>query len=594
MYSKHSLSLWFAQRPRRNFLILSALLVLALYWHAFSAPFVYDDLDQIVNNPNLQPWSSFVHRFFFRPVSLNTSYLGYGGSTYRPLFWLSLFLDRAFWGLSAPAFHATNILLHFLNGNLVFALFRRLKLPVSMAAAVALLWLSLPINTEVVAWVSGRSYVLCTFFILLCLLSAITHLERPQPRWAIACSLTAACAVLSHELGIVILPLLLVLVFVTRLKWSKGLFLTIGAVTAAVAAVEALRIGVGVKSFSAFASIKWIGLALWEYVSLTVLPVHMSVERSTTLSLSQPHLWSYVGLLGFGLALGYALFRRRDHPVLLDGLGWFAIGVAPFCILLNYQGLAERFAYFAAIGMVAAIVAVCMDVRQPQVRRTLAVCLALWSLWNLCRTSIRVADWSDEVRLYRSSLAATPQSPSVHFNLAYSLRERGQLQEAIAEYQRTVEIDKTFPKGYAGLGDAYLRMNAYAQAQAAYQKALAQDPNDAAVLLNVGAAYQGAGALPEADATWQRVLQIDPKSSAAHVNLGVLYVAENRQSDAMHQFAIAIDMKSNDIVPYYDLGALFQQAGRGDLAMPLYTKVLELKPGDEDTLRNIRLLQQGH
>jgi hypothetical protein len=114
-------ALSFEKNPRRTFLIFSTVLMLVLYWQAFSSPFVYDDLDQIVHNPNLDVWSNFVHRFLLRPVSLNTSLLGYGGFTYRPLFWLSLFVDRAIWGLNPSGFHATNVLLHLLNGNLVFA-----------------------------------------------------------------------------------------------------------------------------------------------------------------------------------------------------------------------------------------------------------------------------------------------------------------------------------------------------------------------------------------------------------------------------------------------------------------------------------------
>ena len=591
MLSKLPASLSFDKNPRRTFFIFSALLVLLLYWKAFGAPFVYDDLDQIVHNPNLGAWSSFVHRFLLQPVSLGNSFLGSGGSTYRPVFWMSLFVDHALWGLNAGGYHATNIALHLLNGNLVFALFRRLKVPVSVAAAIGLLWLTLPIHTEVVAWVSGRAYLLCTFFVLLCLLSAVTYAQRRGFAGAWLCFGAAACALLSHELGAVILPLLLVLVFVNRLAWSRGLLTALGAIALAVFGAVALRVGVGVKSASTLASIKWVALAFWEYVRLALLPVHMSLERSTSISLVRPQPWFYLGCVSFVLALIYAWMRRERHSIPLAGLLWFAIGIAPFCLLTNYQGIAERFVYLAAIGITAAMVTASSEVNHLQVRRALLVCVAVWSVWNLYRTSVRVADWSDEVRLYRSSLAATPRSPLVHFNLAFSLQERGEFQEAIAEYGRVIDIDQNYPNGYAGMGDVYLRMNSYAAAEAAYRKALVQNPKDTAVLLNIGAAYQGAGASTEAEATYKQVLQLNPSSSPAHVNLGVLYLGENRQNDAMHQFAMAIDLKTTDPVPYYNLGAIFQKGGRGDLAMVLYRKVLELKPGDADTLRNMQLIQ---
>jgi Flp pilus assembly protein TadD len=582
------------EHPRRTFLFLSGVLILFLYWRSFTSPFVYDDLDQIVNNPNLSSWSAFVQRFLLHPVVLTTSFLGYAGSTYRPLFWLSLFIDRAIWGLNAAGFHATNVVLHLVNGNLGFALLRRLKMPVFPAAAVCLLWLSLPINTEVVAWVSGRSYALCSLFILVCLLSALNSIRQGGLMWWLACFAAAACAVLSHELGIVILPLLLLLLFSTEQQLSKNLFITLGIISLAAFGVEALRLSVGVKAFSGLASVKWVSLALWKYLVLTLFPLHMSVERSTSISPSGSHPWLLAEILCIVLLFGYAVLRRRNNPALLGGLIWFAICIAPFVVLMNYQGLAERFTYLASIGIVAAVVAVCSIPSQPRFRNLLMMFVAVWGVWNIYRTTTRVMDWSDPVRLYQNSLQATPQSPSVWYNLAFSQRERGDLHEALSNYQHVLQLDRTYPNGYASLGDVYLQLGSFSAAQAAYKQALAQTPTDTAVLLNSGAAYQSAGAMREAETAYQRILQIDPASSAAHVNLGVLYLSEKRSNEAAHQFAMAIDLKTKDPTPYYDLAVLLQQAGRGDLALVLYKKVLELKPNDEDTLTNMKIIGQSH
>lgn len=581
------------EHPKRTFLLLSGVLVLFLYWQAFTSPFLYDDLDQVLHNPNLESWGLFVQRFLLHPVALTTSFLGYSGSTYRPLFWISLFLDRAVWGSHAGGFHATNVALHLVNGNLAFALLRRLRMPVLSAAAVALLWLSLPINTEVVAWISARSYALCSLFIMICLLSALNHIRDGGFRWGLACFAAAVCAVLSHELGSVILPLLFLLVLFTNLQKSKNSLAMLGIVCLAEISVEALRFAIGVKTFSAFASLKWASLALRQYVVLTLLPLHMSVERSTTISQSQPYRWLIVVMLCFALAFSYAVLGRRNNPALLGGLTWFMICIAPFCLLMNYQGLAERFTYLASIGIVAAVIAACSIPNQPRLRHLLMMFVAVWGGWNVYRTKTRVTDWSDPVRLFQNSSLATPQSPSVHYNLAFSLRERGDLQKALSEYQRVLQLDRNYPHGFVSLGDVYLQLGSFSAAQMAYRQALERTPNDTAVLLNSGVAYLKAGAMTEAEATYQRVLEVDPASSAAHVNLGVLYLQENRPNDAMHQFAIAIDQKTKDPVPYYNLAVIFQEAGRGDLAMVLYKKVLELKPNDEDTLENIKILGQA-
>ncbi len=586
-------ALSFEEHPRRTFLLVSSALVIILYWRSFSSPFLYDDLDQIVKNSSLESWRAFTQHFLLRPVSLTTSFSGQGGSIYRPLFWLSLFIDRSVWEVAAGGFHATNVALHLLNGNLAFALLRRLSLPVRSAAAISLLWLSLPINTEVVAWVSGRAYALCTLFLLLCLLCALNYLRGGGSRWASLSFVTAACALLSHELGIVILPLTLLLVLTPKPQGSRRLLEMLGVLCLALTGVEALRFAVGVKTFSGLASPRWAGLMVWNYSALTLLPVYMSMERSTSVSLSQPHRWLPVQIACLALVFGYALLRRRTNPALLGCLAWFVVCIAPFSLFVSYQGVAERFAYLASLGLAGVPILLCSPSAQPRLRHSLLLATAVWSMWNITRTLVRVKDWSDPVRLYRSSLQATPQSPLLHFNLAYSLREQGDLQGALREYERTLQINRSYPHGFAGLGDVYLQLHAYTAAQAAYRQALAQDPHDTAVLLNSGTAFQSAGSFSEAKIAYDRVLQLDPASSAAHVNLGVLYLSANQSQDAMHQFAMAIDLKTRDPVPYYDLAVILQQAGRSDLALVLYKKVLELRPNDEDTLRNIRSMQQA-
>jgi len=118
-------------------------------------------------------------------------------------------------------------------------------------------------------------------------------------------------------------------------------------------------------------------------------------------------------------------FARRNNPALLGGLTWFAICIAPFVVLMNYQGLAERFTYLASIGIVAAIIALCSIPSQPRFRNLLMMFVAVWGVWNIYRTSVRV------VRLVRSSpplpklLAGDATKPLSLYNLAFSLRQRG-------------------------------------------------------------------------------------------------------------------------------------------------------------------------
>lgn len=92
----------------------------------------------------------------------------------RPIIMLSFFLDHQAWGLSASGYHLTNILVHAVNSFLVFLVcLSLLKLfqareeernRISLLAGV--LFLVFAGHSESIAWISGRTDVFATLFLL--------------------------------------------------------------------------------------------------------------------------------------------------------------------------------------------------------------------------------------------------------------------------------------------------------------------------------------------------------------------------------------------------------------------------------------------
>src|ERR1700734_1969914 len=112
---------WIRSHPVPTFLIFSAIWVLLLYWRALFNPFApYDDLTNIVSNPRLASWHGILY-YLRTNVSFVNDLRGSGESYYRPLYWVSLALDRMLWGSHPAGFHVTNLLLHWMNGFLLFS-----------------------------------------------------------------------------------------------------------------------------------------------------------------------------------------------------------------------------------------------------------------------------------------------------------------------------------------------------------------------------------------------------------------------------------------------------------------------------------------
>ncbi len=617
---------WFISHPTLTFAGLSLLWVLLLYRNVLGAPFVYDDLSQIKDNPALGSWSSALD-YVRLPVSFSKQYRGAGCSFYRPLFRLSLALDRHLWGLNPTGFHLTNLVLHWLNGLLGFLLLRRLRVSQYVAATVSVVWVALPINAEAVAWVSGRALPLACFFLLLSLLAALAYLDSGH-RWLLF-GYGAAClaALLSHEAGILALPFLLLAAYCRDPHFWPSWWPLCGAGLATAILYALARQIVGARLSSGRPQLPVLGPVIAKYLSWMLLPLHMSIERSTSFPRAEPLIsFAASGLLL--IALIGLLPLRRKLPAVAAGLAWLIIGLLPFCgVIYLYQGMAERYTYLAAQGLVFALVALAWQMRpQPNLLRIAATAIVLWTLWGAWRLNARVIDWRDEEILYQTSLDATPASSillynlgvvageggrpdqaaafyrralalnpryaSAALNLGNILRSQGRQQEAIAQYQTAISLDPRNPDAWMNLGNVYLATGSTVNARSAYNQAIGLRPNNVEAFINLGVAFQQLGDMPAAKQQYERAIAINPAQPAAYCNLGALLLRQGDSESATRQFLHAIEVDPIYAPAYFDLGVLYEQTGHPELAIPMYERTLQLKPDYDHARTNLQALRR--
>jgi len=609
---------WFAAHPDLWFAILSACWVGLLYRHVIGAGFVYDDVPQISKNAALSSWHSVVG-YFQSAVPFNSDFRGFGGSFYRPLFWASLALDRALWGLDATGFHCTNLVLHWANGLLAFLLFKRLRVSVLLAAAVSLLWLGLPINAEVVAWISGRCISLALLFLLTGLFCAELYLRSNRAVALIGYAVASLASLLSHEIGILTLPMTWLALYSTNAAQRRWF-----ALSGAGVAVDALYLGLryfagahissgGVSSISSgVCALVEAGVTFWKYVGWIVLPLRMSVERSTDVPTHSSALAWAAALIGILALLIAVLLLRKKKPEVAFGLAWLGIGLAPFCgIVPIYQGMAERYTYVAALGLVLAVVVFLFHLeRRP---RLLMVCVVIaWAGWGARRLNARVLDWREEIPLYASSLEATPRSPALLYNLGVAYAEAGDASAAVDYYQRAIDLNPHYtsaiinlgnvlahqgnysqaanlyrraialdardPDAWLNLGNLYLQLNLTEDAKNAYEKALALRSNDVEAMINLGAARQRSGDFSGSEQAYRRAIAMDPHQAPAYCDLGALFLQLGNPEAAGEQLTKAIEQDAGYAPAYFNLGAVYEQTGRRDLAAEVYRKALEIQP----------------
>ena len=81
------------------------------------------------------------------------------------------------------------------------------------------------------------------------------------------------------------------------------------------------------------------------------------------------------------------------------------------------------------------------------------------------------------------------------------------------------------------------------EAVAQFQKAVEINPNDAEAQYNLGNAFFQKGQLDEAVAQFQKALEIDPNSFATHYNLGGAFFQKGQLDEAITQFREVLRLK---------------------------------------------------
>jgi len=152
----------------------------------------------------------------------------------------------------------------------------------------------------------------------------------------------------------------------------------------------------------------------------------------------------------------------------------------------------------------------------------------------------RIGDIPGAVADYRAALAADPQLPGIHFELAEALHSSPETklkEEAEQEYRAAVADNALDEKALTRLGDIVAEKGNLDEAEKYYKQALAIVPGDADAKVGLAFVYDQrnnpAAALPLLEAA----IAADPGNIMAHYRLSTVYRALHRPDDAKRELA---------------------------------------------------------
>ncbi len=306
-----------------GFVLLVA--VFFCYWNCLSFPFIQDDWGVMY---------SILHEGTqkFLSNALNPS----GGTLYRPLGQIYLWVAFSVFGLNPTGYHIAALLLHALNSLLVVLVSRRIDANYPISWATGLLYATaVSIHADSLSWVVGIYDVLGAFFFMFAFL---LYLER-KPALSLA---SYVLALLSKE-STVVLPLLLlfeILIFqnggrpVSKIivEGLKSLKLHLLAGLAYVLLLANHILGASVSSTGDEYRIRFLGIHLFDN-----LYTYYKWWCQLFYPLYRIDWTGWFVLAVTILTLGAVLLTKRTaRRMLVFPLGWAVIALLPVLVLTQH------------------------------------------------------------------------------------------------------------------------------------------------------------------------------------------------------------------------------------------------------------------
>ncbi len=530
---------------------------------------------------------------------------------YQPIPLLTFQIEFALHGGNVGIMHLTNVVIHMINGILVWVLFRLLVGGRFVPLMVALLFIVHPLSVECFAWLNGRMIMLSTTFSLASLIvfdywwgNRSFALEgsrglKPAAPWvasrglpitsgqvppAARCAPTTPSAVRTGTLIVVMLllaalammskvrvglPFLFLLLPVwRRYKPDKKWWLVLGGIVCLTIGFAALNVGFtresrmfeGAERQLHGPNLARVAMSLGWYFTHYVWPAGLAPyyappQRLAWSDPAVPVALAIVAVVGIATVMSW-----RRSRVGVVGMVWFLVTVASTLPVVPARNLlaADRYVYLPNIGLhwiVASLMFFMFDkVRSNGSRRSLQFLggLAAVGLLVICAgLSRKVTDYyqSNDARIARV-IETSPNHPTLRTAWGWYHLQRG-------DYARSIE-----------LADQELEM--FPDDNVAFYRAMN---------LRAMCRYYLRKDVTGAEADLQAAMERDPNFAKSYFRLGLIYYEQGRLEEAIEQLEVAVD-KAPLFNPALNLlGKVYRQTNQLARARRMYEMAVDSSRG---------------
>jgi len=481
-----------------------------------------------------------------------------------------------------------------------------------LALMTVLLFVSLPVHTEVIANIKSRDEIMSLMFVLLTLHYSFNYIKYRSSKNLFLTLLAFILALLSKEYAM-ILPILVVIGWWTVVKADRSTI--INPLLMGLIGIAGLFVFIRFTAFTnsgaentitdvlndpylyatpseAFASKVAI---LLEYFRVMLFPKHLSSDYSYShfSYITYAH-WKFwvAGILYFGMGIGFIISWRKRSPLTFA----LAIFLGFFFLVNNLvfnigATMGERLVYHSSLGL--CLIMVCFGeqlfnrlkstvfVKQAVVMIIFIPVLGLYS-W---RTVSRNPDWKTNYTLFVADVKTVPNSALANTNMAtetynnafriYSSLKKptieqtnqfhNELKKAIPYFDKAVKIHDKYVVAYQNRGLCYFYLG--------NRKEAARDWVKSAELVKGSNAFLR-------------------RNSYSYLDEGMAFGSKKMYEESLEPLITASKMNPEDGLIWNNLGGAYFMTGQFKLASEAFGKALAISPNLTD-VKNGKIAADG-
>ena len=171
-------------------------------------------------------------------------------------------------------------------------------------------------------------------------------------------------------------------------------------------------------------------------------------------------------------------------------------------------------------------------------------------------------------------------------NRGNAYQKQGNLERAIQDFSRAIELDPNHAYAYNNRGNAYQKQGNLEKAIQDYSEAIKLNINLADVYNNRGNTRQKQGKFQEAIQDYNQVIQLNPNHFHAYYSRGLAYYHQRKFDAAIEDYNQAIQLNPNQGLPYNLRGNARQKKGDLDGAIEDYNRAIKINPNQALSYKN--------